>query len=260
MTPARPITLNGKPIGDGTFPAIITPLVGATPEAIAGELAAIVPKRPDLIEWRIDFFAAIGDVGRVIDTARAIRAAASGIPLLLTRRNASEGGQPIPIAEPAVVAMYAAACEARCVELIDYELSNATADIATLRRVSAERGIAMVMSYHNFQSTPDAATLDAKFAQAQALGADVGKVAVMPQGPPDVLALLAATWRASQALSIPLISMSMGGIGSISRMIGWVYGSAATFAVGKSSSAPGQIAIDELRSALAVAHGAVQGR
>jgi 3-dehydroquinate dehydratase-1 len=43
-------------------------------------------------------------------------------------------------------------------------------------------------------------------------------------------------------------------------MIGWVYGSAATFAVGKSSSAPGQIAIDELRSALAVAHGAVQGR
>jgi 3-dehydroquinate dehydratase-1 len=260
MTPARPITLHGKPIGSGSFPAIITPLVGATPEAIAGELAAIVPRKPDLIEWRIDFFEAIGDTGRVIDTARAIRAAAAGIPVLLTRRNVTEGGQPIPAPEPAVVAMYGAACEARCVEFVDYELSNAAADLATLRRVSSANGIAMVMSYHNFQSTPDAATLDAKFAQAQALGADVGKVAVMPQDPSDVLALLGATHRASQALSIPLISMSMGGIGSISRMIGWVYGSAATFAVGKSSSAPGQIAIDELRAVLVASRQAVQGR
>ena len=260
MAPTKPILLHGKPVGDGRFPLIITPLVGATPEAIAGELAAIVPKTPDLLEWRIDFFAAIGDVGRVIDTARAIRAAAGGIPVLLTRRNVTEGGQPIPAPESAVVAMYAAACEARCVELIDYELSNAPADLATLREASARHDVAMVMSYHNFQATPDAATLDAKFAQAQALGADVGKVAVMPQDPADVLALLAATWRASQALSIPLISMSMGGIGSISRMIGWVYGSAATFAVGKSSSAPGQVAIDELRAVLATSRQAVQGR
>jgi 3-dehydroquinate dehydratase-1 len=260
MTAPRRIELNGRPIGDGRFPAIITPLVGATPEAIAGELTAIVPKRPDMLEWRIDFFGAIGDTGRVIDTARAIRTTAGGIPVLLTRRNVTEGGQPIPIAEPAVVAMYGAACEARCVELVDYELSNDAADLATLRRVSSANGIAMVMSYHNFQATPDAATLEAKFARAQALGADVGKVAVMPQDPSDVLTLLAATYKASQALSIPLISMSMGGIGSISRMIGWVYGSAATFAVGKSSSAPGQVAIDELRAVLATSRQAVQGR
>ena len=75
-----------------------------------------------------------------------------------------------------------------------------------------------------------------------------------------MLALLAATWRASQALTIPLISMSMGGIGSLSRMIGWVYGSAATFAVGKSSSAPGQVAIDELRAVLATTRSTVLGR
>ena len=55
----------------------------------------------------------------VVDTARKIRARANGIPVLLTRRNASEGGQAIAIAEPAVVAMYTAACEAKCVELID---------------------------------------------------------------------------------------------------------------------------------------------
>ena len=67
-------------------------MVGRTREAIVDELAAIVPKGPDLLEWRIDFFEAIGDLARVVATARAIRAAAGGIPVLLTRRNVTEGG------------------------------------------------------------------------------------------------------------------------------------------------------------------------
>ena len=56
-----------------------------------------------------------------------------------------------------------------------------------------------------------------------------------------LLTLLSATQGASQSLSIPLISMSMGPYGSLSRMVGFVYGSALTWAVGKSSSAPGQV-------------------
>ena len=172
----------------------------------------------------------------------------------------TEGGQPLTITEPAVVAMYTAACEAKCVELIDYELSNKPEDIRALRAASKVNGIGMIMSYHNFQMTPDGATLDSKFAAAKAFDADVGKVAVMPTNERDVLELLAATSRAREALDIPLISMSMGGVGSLSRIMGWVYGSAATFAVGKSSSAPGQIAIEDLRTALAIVRQAVNGK
>ena len=156
--------------------------------------------------------------------------------------------------------MYTAACQAKCVELIDYELSNAPSDLQHLRDVSSANGVGMIMSYHNFQMTPDAATLDKKFATAAQLGADVAKVAVMPQSDRDVLELLAATSRARETLDLPLISMSMGGIGSISRIMGWIYGSAATFAVGKSSSAPGQIAIEELRTTLAIVRQAVLGK
>ena len=259
MNQTRPIQVQGKLLGGGTLPVIITPLVGKTLAVILDEVAAIVPKKPDLLEWRIDFFEAIGDVKSVVDAALAIRQASGGIPVLLTRRNVSEGGMPIPIAEPAVVAMYAAACQARCVEMIDYELSNAPEDLKLLREVSAANGIALIMSYHNFQLTPDAEMLDSKFAAAERLGADVAKVAVMPTNEQDVLTLLAATDRARQALKIPLISMSMGGIGSLSRIMGWVYGSAATFAVGKSSSAPGQIAIEDLRAVLATVRRAVTG-
>lgn len=260
MKETKLIQIHGNPIGDGALPIVITPLVGKTQAAILEEVAAIVPKHPDLLEWRIDFFELIGDSTAVIETALAIRKAANGIPVLLTRRNATEGGQPLAIAEPAVVAMYSAACQAKCVELIDYELSNAPADLNQLREISKANGIGLIMSYHNFQMTPDAATLDSKFAAAAKLGADVAKVAVMPQNERDVLELLAATSRARETLDVPLISMSMGGIGSISRIMGWVYGSAATFAVGKSSSAPGQIAIEDLRNALAVVRQGVLGK
>ena len=259
MKASKPIQVNGKPLGNGAIPAIIAPLVGKTHAAIMEEVATIVPKKPDLLEWRIDFFEAIGDSQAVIDTALAIRQAAA-IPVLLTRRNATEGGQPLTIDEAAVVAMYTAACQAKCIELIDYELSNAAADIEALRKVSRNNGIGMIMSYHNFQMTPDAATLDEKFAAAARRGADVAKVAVMPQNDRDVLELLAATSRAREAHDLPLISMSMGGIGSLSRSTGWVYGSAATFAVGKSSSAPVQIAIEDLRTALAIVRQSVLGK
>ena len=259
MAQPNPIRLNGQPIGNGAFPAIITPLVGRTPADLMGELDAILPKKPDLLEWRIDFFEGIADIDLAIETARRIKRAAGSVPVLLTRRNTTEGGQPIPIQEPAVVAMYSRACEARCIDLIDCELSNAKEHLNELRAVSAANGVAMIMSYHNFERTPDIDTLLGRFLEAERLGADIAKVAVMPRDPQDVLTLLAATWRASQATRIPLISMSMGGIGSPSRIMGWLYGSAATFAVGKSSSAPGQIAIDDLRATLATVRRAVTG-
>ena len=67
MKETKPILANGKPIGNGTLPIVITPLVGKTQAAILDEVAAIIPKAPDLLEWRIDFFEAIGNTQAVID-------------------------------------------------------------------------------------------------------------------------------------------------------------------------------------------------
>jgi 3-dehydroquinate dehydratase-1 len=252
MRETRPIQVGGKALGGGALPAIITPLVGRSRAEVLDEAVAIVPMQPDLLEWRIDFFQAIGDISAVIDTAFALRDAAGGIPVLLTRRRSDEGGQPVQIGEAAVVAMYKAACAAQCVEMIDYELSNRREDIETLRTISKASGIGMILSFHDFLATPEVAVLEGKFIAARRLGADVGKVAVMPNNERDVLGLLAATSRAREALDIPLISMSMGGIGSFSRIAGWIYGSAASFAIGRACSAPGQIAIEDLRAVLSI--------
>jgi 3-dehydroquinate dehydratase-1 len=52
----------------------------------------------------------------------------------------------------------------------------------------------------------------------------------------------------------PIITMSMGGTGLISRLAGECFGSSATFGAGSQVSAPGQIPVSELRRALDTLH------
>jgi len=255
----KPIVIRGKPAAGGRVPLLCAPLVGANREALLAEAVAVRAAAPDIVEWRVDFFQAIGDPRAVVDTARSLREALPGLPLLFTRRSAAEGGQPVGISEQAVADLYAAVCEADCADLVDYEMSNEPARIRAVREASKRRGIGLVCSYHNFELTPPAEELVARFRRAQELGGDVAKVAAMPKRREDVLTLLAATLRASQALDIPLISMSMGELGALSRVVGFAFGSALSFGVGAGASAPGQMPIAELRASIEIARKAMHG-
>ncbi len=253
------IQVGGKTMGRADRPLICTPLVGRTRAAVLEEIAVVVPKQPDLIEWRVDFFESKGDIAAVIDLASEIKTAAGGIPIIFACRMLDEGGGSSPLNDSDILKLFVAACASRCIDAIDYEMSNPAFNLAMLREASRESGVTMIMSYHNHQFTPDGAELTEKFVDAERLGADVAKVIVMPNGSEDVLALMGATLKASKKCKIPLVSMSMGGMGSLSRVFGWVYGSAVTFAAGMNSSAPGQMSIEELRPVLATVRHAVQG-
>jgi len=252
MSTPQPITLRGQAIAHGKLPLICTPLVGRSLEALMAELAVVLPKQPDVLEWRIDHFAPIADTSAVIAAAHAIKKAAGELPLLFTRRSTLEGGEPIPLTEAQVIALYQAVCESQCIDLIDYEMANDPAHIAQVRAFARANSVALVLSFHNFVETPAPEALVAKFLLAEQLGADVAKVAVMPRDLDDVLTLLSATRQASQQLQIPLISMSMGPYGAVSRLVGGVFGSALSFAVGAASSAPGQVPIEDLAAVLRV--------
>lgn len=247
----RSILLKGQALAGGRVPAVCAPLVARTRDALAAEAAAVAAKRPDLLEWRVDFFERIADPAEVLAAARAVREAAGDLPILFTRRAEREGGQPLPIGEPQVLALYEAVLASGCVDLADYEMDNEAADVSRVRALARRHGLPLVLSFHDFQRTPAADELAARFAQAHRLGADVAKVAVMPQSLEDVHRLLGATLHASRTLPIPVISMAMGGLGAVSRVCGGVFGSALTFAVGSTASAPGQMPIDDVRAVLA---------
>ena len=256
---SRPIQLKNGMLGQDE-PLICMPLVGTDEAALRHELAIVLAKKPHLIEWRVDFFEAIADTPRVLDCLRQLRRDAAGIPLLFTRRSIREGGQPIPLDEAAVFDLCAAVCRSGQVDLLDYELSVGPDDFARAVALARETGVCLVASFHDFQSTPDEATLVAKFAAMAAAGADVAKIAVMPNGPRDVLTLLQATLTARETLPVPIISMSMGGYGALSRLFGWVFGSSVSFAVGEKASAPGQVPMADLTQAVDIVRRALGSR
>lgn len=244
----RPIMLRGRAL---PYPAVCAPLVARSGDALVAECAAVAAKQPDVIEWRVDFFEAIADARAVVETAKRLKSAAGGVPILFTRRHAREGGEAISLGEAQVVALYRAVCASGAVDLVDFEMGNDPADVAAVRDAARAAGIPMLLSFHDFNSTPSADDLVAKFERGHALGADVVKIAVMPKSDDDVLALLSATSRASRLLPVPVISMAMGPLGAVTRAAGWLFGSALTFAVGASSSAPGQMPIDDVRAVIA---------
>jgi 3-dehydroquinate dehydratase-1 len=256
---ARAIHLDGRPLAGGRLPAICAPLVGRTREALAAETAAVAAQQPDLLEWRVDFLAGIADPQEVLACARAVRVGAAGIPVLFTRRAQREGGQPIAIDEAQVLALYEAVAASGLVDAMDYEMQNAAADVQRVRALTRAHGLALVLSFHDFHATPPDAELQARLAQAQRLQADVAKLAVMPQSIEDVHRLLGVTLQASRTLPIPVITMAMGGLGTVSRLCGGVFGSALTFAVGADASAPGQIPIEDVRATLAVLQRSTSG-
>jgi 3-dehydroquinate dehydratase-1 len=255
----KPISIRGKPAAGGKLPLLCAPLVGATREALLEEAAAVRAAAPDVFEWRVDFFRDLGDAKAVVETAQALRRALPGLPLLFTRRSAAEGGQRIGVTEGTVVEVYAAVCAAGAAELVDYEMSNPPEHMKAVREASRRHGVGLVCSYHNFQETPPEAELAARFRRARELGGDVAKVAVMPRSQGDVITLLSATLQASQQLDIPLISMSMGALGALSRIAGFAFGSALSFGVGAGAAAPGQKPIGELRSAIEITRKAMHG-
>jgi 3-dehydroquinate dehydratase-1 len=245
MSDGKIIDIRGRRLG-GATPLICSPLVGRTRDAILAEAATVVAKQPDVIEWRVDYFGDIADTAAVLDAGRALRAAVGDGPVIFTRRSTKEGGEPIAIGDEDVVRLYDAVGASGLVDFVDFEMGNDADHIRRVRESARRHGTRLILSYHNFGYTPGVEFLVQRFLEAERLGGDVAKVAVMPRDRGDVLALLAATSQAEAKARIPLISMSMGPLGAVTRMIGGVFGSSLSFAVGAGSSAPGQLPIADL--------------
>ncbi len=247
MGETKVIDVRGRKLGSGT-PLVCSPLVGRTRERLIAEAANVAAKKPDVIEWRVDYFEGIADAKVVVEIGGAMRKVIGDLPLIFTRRSVKEGGEPIPIDDDGVVRLYDAVGASGHVDFIDFEMGNDPGHVKRVRESTRAHRTRIILSYHNFGYTPGQEFLVQRFLEAERLGADVAKVAVMPRDRADVLTLLAATAQADDKAKIPLISMSMGPLGAVTRMIGGAFGSSLSFAVGEGSSAPGQMPIADLKT------------
>jgi 3-dehydroquinate dehydratase I len=245
------VTVRQTVIG-GPEPLVCLPLVAAKKNDLLDQAAALKQLQPDMVEWRIDGYEGACDTADCLATLDALRTAIGDMPLIFTCRIDAEGGlQPIP--QPTRQTLIDAAIQSGKVDIVDIELINGPVFIENVREAAERHGVKLILSYHDFDKTPEEDFIRGKLERAQALGAHIAKVAVMPGDYQDVLILLNATLKArTRTVKIPMITMSMAQQGAVTRMAGGLFGSDITFAIGQASSAPGQIPIGELRQAMAL--------
>ncbi len=240
------IRIKGVEIGTGR-PKICLPLISKNKKDLLREAEEIIKLGPDLIEWRVDYFDNLKDIGGLIKTLEELSFIVGKYPLIFTCRKFEEGGYR-RVSQSQKVKLMEAAIKSRKIDIVDMELANEEENIKRISLIARENRVKIILSHHDFKATPGKEEIIGKLVKAQELGADIGKIALMPKDKRDVLKLLEASLEAGEKhVHIPLITMAMGDKGQITRIVGGFFGSAITFARGRASSAPGQLDIGQIR-------------
>ncbi|MDD4584127.1 MAG: type I 3-dehydroquinate dehydratase [Eubacteriales bacterium] len=234
------------------MPKICIPMTATDEKGLSEEARLFLTLDADLAEWRADFFQKAEDIGQVVETLKTIRSIIKDIPLLFTFRSIKEGGNK-PMTSEQYFALNRTIIESGQVDLVDLEMENDKGKIKELIADAHRMDVKVILSSHNFEKTPAKEDIIKELKKMQAIGADMSKIAVMAQKESDVLRLLDAsdTMRENYA-NRPFITISMGQIGTISRISGQLFGSAVTYASGKKPSAPGQLDSKDLRNILRI--------
>lgn len=248
----RTVTVKNLVIGQG-MPKICIPITGKNREELEQDLEIISSMKPDLAEWRVDCYKAGKNSETIWEMLRTISDKLGEIPLLFTFRTRQEGGEQEILYEDYVKLLEKAA-KTGLADLMDVEVFFQPEETKALIKSLQEAGVFVVASNHHFQRTPDAGELQERMRYMDECGADILKMAVMPADSLDLCPVLEATLRMQRECEKPVVTMSMGAAGVLSRIWGEFTGSCITFAAGRQASAPGQINADEMRSVLEKLH------
>lgn len=239
-------------LGEGK-PQICIPMTGRNREEICRELEYIQACAPDLAEWRVDCYDFWEDRENLLEMMKTISDKLEEIPLLFTFRTRGEGGSgEIMFRDYVNLLLWAA--ETGLPDLVDVEVFFCEQESEGLIQRLHSRKALVIASNHHFDRTPGKEELLERMGKMEAYGADVLKMAVMPEHQADLWTLLCATTEISAKTQKPVVTMSMGKTGVLSRVLGEAAGSCMTFAAGIRTSAPGQIDAGEMKAVLETVH------
>ena len=233
--------------------AICVPIVGPTVEDILSQLEEAVQAKVDLIELRPDMWMKCSNISEdeyiptIVTFVEEVHPRVVDMPVLFTWRTIGEGGE-TPLCSDNYIKLLQAIVDQDLVQAIDVELFAYTEEIGSIMKQAHQQGIQTVMSYHNFQSTPDIETLHVYAERMVSVDAQVIKFALMPSTNDDVLSVLQLTKELTERYpQLPRITMSMGQLGQMTRTCGHVFGNCLTFGTLGHVSAPGQVEVEVLK-------------
>lgn len=248
----KSIVIKGKKLGEGR-PLVCVPIMATEAEQIVREAAALAAKGTDMIEWRVDAFSDSSSMNAIRGVLEGLAPIVKETILVYTYRSKAQGGLG-EHGQDEIRDIHQVAVETKVPDFVDVEyfaLERPEKEIKNLQK----QGVYVIASHHDFEETPERKVIRMILEQIRDSGASVVKLAVMPHNMKDVLHLLEETNRFHEENPfVPLITMSMGAKGTLSRIAGEYVGSCVTFGAGEQASAPGQLPRKELLSILDSLH------
>lgn len=244
------VEIKGKKIGERS-PKICVPVMGHSEEEILRQVKTIHTMENnqviDIVEIRADYFEGLGSPDEVERLMTAIQYELSEKIVLFTIRSEKEGGQRLSSEITDIDEINRLVISNKLADIVDVELSDGNPSKRELAELAHDNGVKIIMSYHNFEATPEQEFMTEKLEAMRNVGADIVKIAVMPQTIHDVYRLMEAATYTKEKLDVPLVAISMGALGAITRISGALYGSDITFGTIEQASAPGQIPVSDLK-------------
>jgi 3-dehydroquinate dehydratase-1 len=210
---------------------IAIPIFKEKKEDILQTAEEYIDKGVDILELRIDAI--------LNPQPNEIKCIISEInfPTIATNRIKSEGGYFNGTEEERIAILRECSDVA---EYIDVELKTDKKLIDSI----AETGCKTIISFHDFLKTPPVDDMLNIVKKESEIG-DIAKIAVMPQKLEDTINVLAILSRCDNTIAI-----SMGDMGSYTRVIASKFNSPITFAASDDVTAPGQIDFETMKQLL----------
>ncbi|KAJ8909119.1 hypothetical protein NDN08_005814 [Rhodosorus marinus] len=202
--------------------------------AAQAEIDIAESNEAEMVELRLDFLAEGENWESLVSYGK--------LPKIVTNRASWEGGNSDESEEVRLGKLIRALDIGA--DFIDVEL-KAAETYEQLIQGTPKKGL-KILSYHDFEKTPSLEELSQIYAKMLEKGADLCKIAVTANDISDCARVL----HVLQAATNPTIMLAMTERGMLTRLLAGKYGSMLTFCSTNSGkeSAPGQIAVAELRS------------
>lgn len=228
----------------------IVPITAKTQEQALAQAKVIASNTDaDLAEFRIDLLDFASNTQQVIALGHQLKQILGTKPMIATIRTHNEGGQ-LTITDADYAKTYQAYLKQPFMDMLDVEMFRDPQAVSNIVKQAHAKKVLIVMSNHDFKKTPNEDEIIQRLLKQDELGADILKIAVMPQSKQDVFTLMNATLKVSQQSKKPLLTMSMGKLGTISRIATANMGGSFSFGMIGEASAPGQIDVTQLKQLL----------
>ena len=214
---------------------LCAPITASTFEQALNLLRKAEAKNADLIEFRLDYMNSIPALKELVSATR--------LPKIATNRPYSEGGKFRGKESERIKLLLEAARTG--FQYVDIELG--IDDVVDVVRRIRKVGVETIVSYHNFETTPNLQEFERILEKQLSTGADICKIVSTARELRDNLGILEFVSNSSRKSKI--VSFAMGELGVVSRILSPIYGASFTFASIErgAESAAGQLTIDEVK-------------